>query len=147
MAISGCISVPHRPALDMVSGALFLIGILLVLVRYIRNRHWLDLFLLLSIPLLALPSILSLAYPAENPALNRAGGAYVTAFVIVALALDAVVSAMLRETEAGMGRGKLRTGVVWGSVVVLLLWSGAQNYDLVFRQYYETFRNRLLELV
>jgi hypothetical protein len=64
----------------------------------------------------------------------------VTAFVIAALALDAVVSAMLRATEAGTWRGKLRMGFVWGLVVVLFAWSGAQNYDLVFRQYYEAFR-------
>lgn len=134
-------SVPNRPALDVVSGALFLIGTLLLLVRYIRNRHWLDLFLLLSIPLLALPSILSLAYPAENPALNRAGGAYVTAFVIAGLALDAIVSSMLVGGEADSRHRKLRVGFIWGLVVVMLLWSGAQNYDLVFRQYYEAFRS------
>jgi hypothetical protein len=134
-------SVTQRPALGIVSGALFLIGIVLLLVRYLRDRHWLDLFLLLSIPLLALPSILSLAYPGENPALNRAGGAYVTAFVIVALALDAIVSSMLVSVESGTGRGKLRAGFAWGLVVVLMLWSGVQNYDLVFRQYYEAYRN------
>jgi hypothetical protein len=134
-------SVTHRPALDMVTGALFLIGIILLLVRYLRSRHWLDLFLLLSIPLLAMPSILSLAYPAENPALNRAGGAYVTAFVIVGLALDAIVSAMLASGEAGTGRGKLRAGFAWGLALALMAWSGVQNYDLVFRQYYEAYRN------
>jgi hypothetical protein len=133
-------SVTHRPALGVVSGALFLIGVLLLLVRYIRNRHWLDLFLLLSIPLLAMPSILSLAYPAENPALNRAGGAYVTVFVIVGLALEAIVSNALRVVDASTGRGKLRTGFVWSLVIVMMLWSGVQNYDLVFRQYYEAFR-------
>src|SRR5215216_822389 len=63
-------SVTHRPALDIISAALFIIGVVLVLVRYIRRHHWLDLFLLLSIPLLLMPSILSLAYPGENPALN-----------------------------------------------------------------------------
>jgi hypothetical protein len=134
-------SVTNRPALDVVSGALFLIGALLLLVRYIRNRHWLDLFLLLSIPLLALPSILSLAYPAENPALNRAGGAYVTAFVIAGLALDAIVLSMLVGGEASSRHRKLRVGFIWGLVIVMLLWSGAQNYDLVFRQYYEAFRS------
>jgi hypothetical protein len=133
-------SVTHRPALDVVSGALFLIGIVLLLARYLRRRHWLDLFLLLSIPLLAMPSILSLAFPGENPALNRAGGAYVTAFVIVALALDAILSAVLSGIEAGSGRGKLRMGIVWGAVVMMVAWSGLQNYDLVFHQYYETFR-------
>jgi hypothetical protein len=134
-------SVTQRPALDMVAGALFLIGIVLLLVRYVRNRHWLDLFLLLSIPLLALPSILSLAFPEENPALNRAGGAYVTAFIIVALALDAILSSILPITEAGTGRRKLRMGFAWGLVVVLMIWSGIQNYDLVFRQYYQAYRN------
>jgi hypothetical protein len=159
-------SVTHRPALDMVAGALFLIGMVLLLVRYLRYRHWLDLFLLLSIPLLALPSILSLAYPAENPALNRAGGAYVTAFVIVGLALDAVISSMLAgsgqrpstgsgqrpSTGSGQrpstGSGQrpstglgLRTGLIWGLVLLLMAWSGLQNYNLVFGQYYETFRN------
>ncbi len=133
-------SVTQRPALGVVSGALFLIGVVLLIVRYVRDRHWLDLFLLLSLPLLALPSILSLAYPDENPALNRAAGAYVTAFVIVGLALDAIVSSILAATEAGAGRGKLRAGLVSGLVLLLMFWSGLQNYDLVFRQYYETFR-------
>ncbi|MFL7871047.1 MAG: glycosyltransferase family 39 protein, partial [Anaerolineales bacterium] len=95
-------SVTHRPALGVVSGALFLIGVTLLLIRYLRRRHWLDLFLLLSIPLLAMPSILSLAFPAENPALNRAGGAYVPVFVIVALALDGLVSATLNTGEAAL---------------------------------------------
>ena len=134
-------SVTHRPALGVVSGALFLIGVLLLLIRYLRKRHWLNLFLLLSIPLLEMPSILSLAYPGENPALNRAGGAYVTAFVIVGLALDAILSSVLVGGEAGSGRRKLRVGFVWGLIVVMMLWSGLQNYDLVFHQYYESFRS------
>jgi len=125
-------SVMHRPALDVVSGALLLIGVVLHLIRYLSKRHWLDLFLLLSIPLLAMPSILSLAYPAENPALNRAGGAYVPVFVIVAMALDSLVAAF--------ERGKLRAGFAWGLVAILMVWSGVQNYDLVFHQYYEAFR-------
>ena len=125
-------SVTHRPALDVVSGALFLIGAVLLLVRYARSRHWLDLFLLLSIPLLSLPSTLSLAFPGENPALNRAGGAYVTAFVIAALALDSLVT--------GLGRGNVRMAFAWVVMILLFAWSGVQNYDLVFRQYYEAYR-------
>ncbi|HJS20383.1 MAG TPA: glycosyltransferase family 39 protein [Anaerolineales bacterium] len=126
-------SVTHRPALDVVSGALFVIGVVLVLVRYIRTRHWQDLFLLVSIPLLLLPSILSLAYPGENPALNRAGGAYIPAFLLGAMALDGLVSAI--------GFEKRRAFVAWGVMIILLLMSTRQNYDLVFRQYYESFRS------
>jgi 4-amino-4-deoxy-L-arabinose transferase-like glycosyltransferase len=128
-------SVTYRPALDVVSGALFLIGCILLLVRYLRQRHWLDLFLLLSVPLLMLPSILSLAFPKENPALNRAAGALVPVFVIVALALDGLLT--------GSGSGKFRRAGVtltWLVTGVMLLWSVTQNYDLVFRQYSEQYQ-------
>jgi len=134
-------SVTHRPALGVVSGALFLIGVVMVLTRYLRRRHWLDLFLLLSIPLLALPSILSLAYPSENPALNRAGGAYIPAFILAALALDSLVSALVDSTEGDSGRRKMRSTLAWGLTLVLFFWSGAQNYDLVFNQYAKQFEN------
>ncbi len=125
-------SVPHRPALDTISAVLFIIGVVLVLVRYIRNRHWLDLFLLVSIPLLLMPSILSLAYPGENPALNRASGAYIPVFVLGAMALDGLVTAIGLETR--------RAFVSWSLMGILLLTSASQNYDLVFHQYYESFR-------
>jgi len=125
-------SVPGRPALDTVSAALFLLGVVLVLVRYIRHRHWLDLFLLVSIPLLLMPSILSLAFPGENPALNRAGGGYIPAFIIGAMALDGFLTSF--------GHGRMRTIMMWMVTGVLLYVSATQNYDLVFNQYYKLFR-------
>jgi len=125
-------SVPGRPALDTVSAALFLLGVALVLVRYIRHRHWLDLFMLVSIPLLLMPSILSLAFPGENPALNRAGGAYIPAFIVGAMALDGLLT--------GFGRGGMRSLMMWIFAGILLYVSASQNYDLVFNQYYKLFR-------
>jgi hypothetical protein len=125
-------SVPYRPALDVVSAALFAFGVILLLVRYIRHRHWLDLFLLVSIPLLLMPSILSLAYPRENPALNRAGGAYIPAFIIGAMALDGLLTSF--------GRGRMRSVLMWVVAGILLYSSASQNYDLVFRQYADSFR-------
>ena len=125
-------SVTHRPALDIITAALFLIGVVLILVRYVRNRHWLDLFLLVSIPLLLMPSILSLAFPGENPALNRAGGAYVPAFIVGAMALDGLLTSF--------GRGRARRGLMWVVAGSLLYFSASQNYDLVFNQYYTSFR-------
>ena len=126
-------SLPDRPAMDVVTGALFLLGVVLLLVRYAQDRHWLDLFLLVSIPILLLPSILSLAFPEENPSLNRTAGALVPAFLIAALALDGLITAC-----TGGGRRSLLGYALAG----VLLWSAAsQNYDLVFRQYDQNFRN------
>jgi hypothetical protein len=127
-------SVMQHPALDVVTGALFALGVVMVFVRYLRNRHWLDLFLLASIPLLQLPSTLSLAFPNENPALNRAAGAYIPAFIIGAMALDGLL--------ASLERGRRRSILMWAIAGILLYISSMQNYDLVFRQFNDTFRLR-----
>ncbi len=125
-------SLPHRPALDVITGALFLIGIVLLLARYLQKRHWLDLFLLLSIPILQLPSTLSLAFPDENPALNRSGAAFVPVFIVVALALDGLMSAF--------GSDKKRRIFAWALTGILVFASASQNYDLVFHQFDAQFR-------
>jgi len=127
-------SVTHRPALDVVCGALFLMGVVLVLARYLRQRHWPDLILLLSIPILQLPSILSLAYPSENPTLNRTAAALVPVFLIVGLALDGLMTAL--ESLSKSARGRFWA---WGVFLLLLLLSAFQNYDLVFNQYRANF--------
>ncbi len=124
-------SLPHRPALDVVTGALFVIGLILLIVRCVRQRDWRDLLLLVSIPILLLPSVLSLAFPEENPALNRAGGAAVSAILVSALALDGLVSTV--------GVEKKRVFVAYGLTGILLAASVIQNYDLVFRQFNEKY--------
>jgi hypothetical protein len=124
------VSVPHRPALDILSAALFYLGLCLMLVRYVRRRHWLDIFIILSIPMLLLPSILSLAFPSENPTLNRTAGAIIPVFLLAGLSLDGFMSGIESRLAAPFGRG-----LVWVIGIFLLIWSGYQNYDLVFNQY------------
>jgi hypothetical protein len=128
------VSVTNRPALDVVSGALFHLGIVLVFVRYIRRRHWVDLFLLLAVPLLMMPSILSLAFPEENPVLNRTGGALVVVFLIIGITLDSLLSATMSGFKSPSG-----TKIMVGLAVLLLTWSASQNYDLVFNQYQRNY--------
>lgn len=120
-------SVTHRPALDLVTAALFLLGVVFLIVRYIRQRDWRDLTLLVSIPVLIMPSVLSLAYPGENPALNRAGAASVTAILIGAMALDGLA--------ASFGSSKMRQVVAYAMTLVLFLWVANSNYDLVFNKF------------
>ncbi len=125
-------SVTHRPALDVVSAALFVIGVAMVSIRYIRQRHWLDLFLLVSIPLLLMPSILSIAFPRENPALNRASGAYIPAFIVGAMAFDGLLTSLTG--------GKMRQVLMLALTGILLFASASQNYDITFHQFNKSFR-------
>lgn len=120
----------RKPALDLISGTLFLIGAALILFRYYKQRRWQDLFLLLSVPLLMLPSTLSLAFPAENPALNRAGGTMVAVFVICAVALDSLLHGIKDKIGARWG-----LAAAWGLGGLILGLVAVLNYGLVFRQY------------
>jgi len=130
-------SVTHRPALDVVSALLFVFGYIFILVRYLRKRDWLDLFLILSVPLLLMPSILSLAFPRENPSLNRTGAAAIIVFVIAGMALDGLYKGL----RGGLSN---RRNLAVGTVVLLLLISGLHNYSLVFDQFATQFANHSL---
>jgi hypothetical protein len=127
-------SLPGRPALDVVTGALFVIGILLLIVRYVRQRDWRDLLLLVSIPILLLPSVLSLAFPGENPSLNRTGGAAVVVFIVSALALDGFV------TSLSGARSWRRVFIAYSLTGLLFVVSAFQNYDLVFNKFDASFK-------
>ncbi len=127
-------SVPNRPALDVITAALYFIGVVLLIVRYIRQRNWEDLFLLVSVPLLMMPSILSLAFPEENPSLNRSGGAVIPVFIIAAIGAESFISTVIRKLP-GI-KGKLVSAVI---VLTLLLGIVTANFDLVFRQFDQQF--------
>jgi hypothetical protein len=128
-------SIPYRPAFDWITAASFYLGVVFLIARYIKHRNWLDLFLLLSIPILQLPSTLSLAFPSENPATNRAAGAFVPGFVIAALplaALPALARAQWKEKRYVVYSG--------GLALLLFLISAGSNYNLVFNEYADLFR-------
>ena len=129
------ISIPHRPVLDWVTGAFFHLGVAALLARYLHRRHWLDLFLLLSIPLLMMPSIISLAFPGENPGLNRAAGAIVPTYIIAAFALVAVGQWARRALQSRLARGAVMTFLLVLTGVVVL-----SNYRLVFVDYARQYR-------
>jgi Ca2+/Na+ antiporter len=123
------VSVPNRPALDTVTGALFWTGIVAIAVTYLRKRRWEHLFLLASIPFLMLPSILALAFPNENPNLYRTAGAAIPVFLLVGLCLDGIMRS-IRQWLVKSGRI-----FAWLVAATLFLVSAYQSYNLVFDQY------------
>ncbi len=127
-------SIPLRPALDIVTAAFYFIGTFLVIGRYVKLRNWEDLLLLISVPLLMMPSILSLAFPEENPSLNRTGGAIIPVFILTAIGFEGLFRRFLETTKAKTGKTAILT-IAFG----LLLISANLNYDLVFHQFNDQF--------
>src|SRR4029077_232968 len=118
------------PALDVVTGAFFHLGVLLLFLRYLRERRWVDLFVIIGIPLMLLPSTLVLAFPIENPAQNRSSGAEPLVFILPALVMVASLDfwrARWPGLNARLGGGLLAAGLVLGLL--------GQNFNLALVQY------------
>lgn len=128
-------SIPDRPALDVITAALLYLGMALLVYRYIRYRRWTDLFFVLSIPILMLPSILSIAFPEENPVLNRTAGAIVPVYLIIAVCLDGFLAAIEKVLAGKVG--KIAAFLV---AAVLIFFSAKQNYNFLFGDYLRIYK-------
>ena len=130
------ISVINRPALDLITAALYILGVGILIYSWIRHRNWQYLVLLVSIPLLMLPSILALAFPNENPSLSRAGGAVIPVILVAVIALQSLLSTLWRPVHRTGGRFLV---ILFAAVLIFV--SAAQNHDLVFKQYQQQYRS------
>jgi len=130
-------SIPGRPALGLVTAAMFSLGVILSVLRYIKHRHWMDLVLLLSIPLLMLPSVLSLAFPNENPSLNRSSGAIIPVFLIVGLAIENIMTNLKASLPDRRGNW-----LAYGFMILAAVFSMRINARLVFEEYFYQFKIR-----
>jgi len=128
-------SVPYYPALDTVTAVFYLLGCVLLISRFVSKRKWQDLALLISVPVLMMPSILSLAYPGENPSLNRTSAAFIPVVLIAGLAFESFIRTILQPKDGG--RGRWLAGVV---AALLLIISINQNFNLVFDKYAKQYQ-------
>ncbi len=127
-------SVSGRPALEIVTAVFFFIGLLVLLLRFIKQRTWEDLFLLISIPLLMMPSILSIAFPGENPSLNRTGGAIIPVFIIAGFGFVMIFSTLWASFRSKIGRSAITL-----FAIVLIGYSISDNFNLVFVKFKDQF--------
>jgi hypothetical protein len=97
-------TIPRIPMLDPLSGALFVLGCTYALYRLLRFRElpFLYLFVLLFMGLL--PSIMSLAYPLENPSTVRSGMALPITAIIIALPLYLLLRRVIAWVGGPSGR-------------------------------------------
>ena len=124
-------SIVYRPALEHLTASFFFIGLLFMIGRILRQRRWEDICLVLAVPLMMLPSTLSLAFPAENPCLNRTAGTLIPVMVLAAAGLCGSFDVLFRYGRKS-SLLSLVTIAVWGLITLNMI---SHNYDLIFRQF------------
>jgi len=127
-------SVPNRPALDFVGASFLFVGVIYLFRKIKEEKSWEAGSLLVSVPVLMMPSILSLAYPGENPSLNRSAGALVPIFVIIGIGFFIFINAI--NNYFPKRKSRLITVTV-GLIIVLV--SMVNNFHIVFNEYIKQF--------
>lgn len=130
------ISATAHSSLDTISAVFYLLGLVLIVIHWIKNRSWKDLFLIVSIPLLMLPSILALAFPIENPSQSRAGGALIPIFLISAIGFETLMRTLWNKATSA---GNKVLVVVFG--LILILVSAGSNYKIAMVDYPKEYRD------
>ena len=127
-------AIPHKPLLDVISATFFIVGSISVFIRYLKGKNWIDLFLLLSIPILMLPSTLSIAFPAENPAPNRAGGAMIIVFYFAAIGFYMLITSIQKTLK--------KNKQIWavGITIILITIVLISNYNLMFIEHNSMYK-------
>ncbi len=129
-------NVPGDPALDYVTGGLFVLGVAYALYRTLRFREKVYAFVLLGWIGMLLPSALSLAVPGENPSLVEAGGAIPFVFMLAALPVVWTVRA-IAQSDGRVFRGRVAAA---GLLALLLAVAARANFNRYFVDYAQTYR-------
>jgi hypothetical protein len=123
------VSIPFTPTMDMVLGALLVIGAAAAVAQTIRQRNpWPALLLAVGV-LMLLPSALSLAFPRENPSTMRISGALPPLMLICAVVPGLVLNAARYWRQTVQGALTVMVVGMLCSVVIFL------NIERVFVQY------------
>jgi hypothetical protein len=125
-------AVTNAPMLDIVTGALLLGGLAAIGTHIARSRDPRSIFLVAAIPILLLSSTLSIAFPWENPSVNREAPVVPIVFTIAALPIALLA---LRLTDR-FGRGTGTLIVAYASAGLIAI-AATQNYLQYFHDFDE----------
>ncbi len=115
------------PQLDTITGALFILGLGLWIVRMIRRRDPGDWLIPFGLVVMLFPTALSLAYTIEVPSGTRASGTMPFVYLMAAFA----AALILRQAWRTLNGTLPRAGLAIAAVLVLLLTASA-NYNTYF---------------
>ncbi len=135
-------TVAEEPFLDPVTGALLLAGLVVAAVLIVRgSTRWA--LVVLSLFVLTLASTLALAFPVENPGINRASVAIPSVLVLAGLP---VVWLLRRARERGRG-WLLVAGGVLAALGALSLQQNYESYFVRFRHEQVTILEPTMDVV
>ena len=124
-------TLPNKPTLDQVGGAFLLLGVMAALYRLFKRRDWPLLMAILCGVVLLAPSILSVAFPKENPSVVRTAGAIPVVAVIVGLGFNVVTQSAKRVGGRWLAAPLL---------AALLTTTTVINYQRYFRDYDRSYQ-------
>jgi hypothetical protein len=137
-------AVVFAPLLDVVTGAALLAGVVIVGYELISRRSLTAAAIVVAAPILMLPSILSLAFPAENPGVNRLGAAAPVVFTIAALPFGFLAASLgpgERERWRSASPPRLVAAVAaLGLLAVGMTTAVVRNFDRYFHDYAQQYR-------
>lgn len=125
---------PDEPTLDIISGALLVLGVSIWLVRIWLRRDAADWFLLVAIILMLLPSALAIAFPAENPSTTRASGTLPLIMVLAAWPLS-----LIRQYTVRASTPIIYRGATYGLLALLYIGAAGLNFNTFFNTYHEAY--------
>ena len=121
--------IANRPALDLLSAVFLLLGLVWLIARAVKEKAWQYIALFVTGILFLVPSALSIAFPLENPSLNRAYGMVIPAMILAAVGLVLFVKWLRRSKYT-----RIVISVVCAFVIVFF------NYQLLHRVYVDNYR-------
>jgi hypothetical protein len=127
------------PALDFFAGALFVIGLGIVLVRFWKRRDPVNLLLPISILIMILPSALAIAFTIEVPDFTRGSGAFPMVYLIAAIGLAFLLQLALQYVPSMRVRR-----MTMGLTIILLVLAAVQNYNSYFVEAMTNYRQSSL---
>ena len=130
-------TIPDEPVLGIVSGGLLILGLAYLVWHLLAHGDVRSAVLLICVFFLLLPSILSLAYPHENPSVVRTGGAIPFVMIMAAIPLATI---LLRLRSGSFRVDEPLAALVVTSLILLAVFD---NYTWYFADYDQQYRRSI----